>query len=68
MACPGGSSCLRGHRARLWGIAWTGSPVSAQTPELLAVPEPSLTMLEISVQGQLRQERKELEEVVQRPR
>ena len=67
-----GSWCVVGVRicgviGLICGIAWIGSPVLAQNPDLLPVPEPSLTMLEISVQGQLRQEREELEEVVRDP-
>lgn len=67
-----GSCCAVGARicwviGLVCGIAWTGSPVLAQNPDLLSVAEPSLTMLETSVQGQLRQEREELEEVLRDP-
>ena len=51
----------------LCGLAWIGSPVSAQLPDLLAVPEPSLATLEISVQAQLRREREVLETLLSGP-
>lgn len=48
----------------LCGLAWIGSPVAGQEPELLEVPEPSLATLERSVQDQLRREREKLETVL----
>jgi len=49
------------------GIAWAPSPGLAQDPELLAVPEPSLATLEITVQDQLRREREKLETILGGP-
>jgi len=45
-------------------MAWIALAATAQEPELLEVPDPSLETLEISVQDQLRRERENLDQVL----